>query len=870
MDTNLITEIADIQAIKKNIEDVIALTDVALKGLKKEASQAIDFKGLADVAKNIEKVTVARKSQKAVLSELEKVELAIKKTDEFTLQNKFKIEELLSKEVNTIAELTAQNKALENVRKNLDFTDKNYEKTQNQIIAKENENIAKIKEFQNVEQQRTSGIGKYEEAIKRALSTDGNYKTQLLELRNTMASLEIEKEKAIKTYGVESKEVKALTEQYDILEKKAGEVSDKQGDMQARIKYLADDYGKFKAVLSGVQVVMGAVSVGKGFLSILGIESSTVEKATQKLTALIATMQGLKAIQETLNQDNYFMQFLKQIKPLESGINKIKGFFKGLGTAIAGVSVIVAAFVAAIALGIKMISDNIKGQEEYEKKLKEDRARVAYIDSLKKMAEETKNLKTQTEQATTSITNFDEAISALNINTAEGIALNNDFFNSIVRQGMAAQAKKAIELMNEYLILQDKLKNNYTPGGEDEQRVKAIEEEMGNLMVAVQNSTKNAEDLIKVLSGGSITGVQTLTLSYFQKIMEMFKKSQPVVKETTATIKSSVTEIKEAVKSLTPEEIEEEDFAGIERARRKLEGLIKKVEEGVPPLQIDIPFEFEEPEIEELKSALEKFSDEVAKQIGIFSVKLKVKLDLEKDGKEGDLKRISDSVKEVLTGLMNTSQQVLNNVVGNAIKMSNEEYNTRTQAAENEANIAKEALETSLLNEEDRAEAEVRIEKEKQRKLSDLKNEQAKKERDSQAAEIAINAVMAFASTLATAKGGMTAKLVQAAAVSAVTLSQLAVLYSKPLPKYEKGGIVGTERSVIAGERGRELAFTPDNKVLMLDSKGIYNLPTGTIIKDNKTTEKILKEKNINISVSRDYIEIDRQKYINKYLNKTL
>ena len=239
-------------------------------------------------------------------------------------------------------------------------------------------------------------------------------------------------------------------------------------------------------------------------------------------------------------------------------------------------------------------------------------------------------------------------------------------------------------------------------------------------------------------------------------------------------------------------------------------------------------------------------------------------------GEVGDLKRISDSVMEVLSGLMDTSRQVLNNVVGNAIKMSNEEYNTRTQAAENEANIAKEALETSLLNEEDRAEAEVRIEKEKQRKLSDLKNEQAKKERDSQAAEIAINAVMAFASTLATAKGGMVAKLAQAAAVSAVTLSQLAVLYSKPLPKYEKGGVVGSETSVIAGEKGRELAFTPNNKVLMLDSKGIYDLPTGTIIKDNKTTEKILKEKNVNISVSRDYIEIDRQKYINKYLNKTI
>jgi hypothetical protein len=327
-------------------------------------------------------------------------------------------------------------------------------------------------------------------------------------------------------------------------------------------------------------------------------------------------MQGLKALQETLNQDNYFMQFLKQIKPLETGINKIKGFFKGLGTAIAGVSVIVAAFVAAIALGIKMIKDVKDGTEEYEKTLKEDRARVAYIESLKKMAEKTKELKTQTEQATTAITNFDEAISALNVSTANGIALNNDFFNSIVRQGLASQAKKAIEMMNEYLILQDKLKNNYTPGGEDEQRVKAIEEEMFNLMVAVQNSKENAEALIKVLSGGSITGVQTLTLSYFQKIMEIFKKSQPVVNRTTEAITSSATEVreavKEAVKSITPEE-EEEMYA--ELIERTLAKLRKKVKEDVPLLEIDIPFGIEEPKEEELKSALEKLSDEVAKKL---------------------------------------------------------------------------------------------------------------------------------------------------------------------------------------------------------------------------------------------------------------
>ena len=682
MDTNLITEIADIQAIKKNIEAVIALTDTALKGLKKEASQSIDFKGLAEVAKNVEKVTAARKSQKAVLSELEKVELAIKKTDEFTLQNKFKIEELLSKEVNTIAELTAQNKALENVRKNLDFTDKNYEKTQSQIIAKENENIAKIKEFQTVEQQRTSGIGKYEEAIKRALSTDGNYKTQLLSLRNTMASLEIEKEKAIKTYGAESKEVKALTEQYDILEKKAGYVTDKQADMQARIKYLADDYGKFKAVLSGVQAVMGAVSVGKGFLSLLGIESSSVEKATQKLAALIATMQGLKTLQETLNKDNYFMQFLKQIKPVETGINKIKGFFKGLGTAIAGVSVIVAAFAAAIALGIKMISDNNKLHRETieltekEKKITKEitEEKRTHAKALKEINEKLQEQRALYQQVTAEFVAGQKTFAQYQGNL-KLLTLENQI--KALSEAYADFATMTMEMKRHpfdqsYLLAYEEAKKKII-------ETAIVTRNLSNAMA--DPKTANAlEGILNPKTSEQGAASQLMTLNdLINQINVNYKHLQPVVKETTAAIVSSVAEIKEAVKTISREEEDEMYAEYIEQSLRRMRGRVKK-EVEVPPLQIEIPFEFEDPEVKELKSALEKFSDEVAKQIGIFSVKVKLVPD---GGEVGDLKRISDSVMEVMSGLMDTSRQVLNNVVGNAIKMSNEEYNTRTQAAEN-------------------------------------------------------------------------------------------------------------------------------------------------------------------------------------------
>ena len=66
-----------------------------------------------------------------------------------------------------------------------------------------------------------------------------------------------------------------------------------------------------------------------------------------------------------------------------------------------------------------------------------------------------------------------------------------------------------------------------------------------------------------------------------------------------------------------------------------------------------------------------------------------------------------------------------------------------------------------------------------------------KKKRDSQAAEIADKCRDGFCVYARHSQRGMAAKLIQAAAVSAVTLSQLAVLYSKPLPKYEKGNCWG-------------------------------------------------------------------------------
>ena len=332
MDNSLINQIADIEAIKKNLQAVVDLATKTAENLGKTFKNGVDlnFSDAEKGAKALENLTNTVKKGKQQLSDYSKAQENLAKAQANAGIASEKITETIAMQAKSVAELTAKNKVLEAIKKNLNNTDSDYLANVAKINEAQNANNQAIAETNNLEQKRTSGIGKYEEAIRNALGSTDNYKTQLLKLRNTMADLEI----AIEAGGDSTGE---LAQQYDLLEQKAGQVADAQGDMQARIKYLADDYGKLKAALSGVQAVMGMVAVVKGATELLGFHSEAVEKVTAKMTALIATMQGLKQVQELLDKDNYFAQFIKQqeraggavgkfITTLKSGMTSLKSF----------------------------------------------------------------------------------------------------------------------------------------------------------------------------------------------------------------------------------------------------------------------------------------------------------------------------------------------------------------------------------------------------------------------------------------------------------------------------------------------------------------------------------------------------------------
>lgn len=367
-DNTQINDFFDLAAFAEQARIVVdesAKTAEKMRAQFSEVAKGLNADGLNQYAAAAEKLQKTQRAAKQVLSDYEKAQERLTKSQGDYNRDLERLDELLQAEAKSTAAMAAQNKALEQIRKNLNTTDKNYAATVQKIIDKQNANIKVMKEFQNVEQKRTSGIGKYKEAIEAAMKSTGGYRAQLMNIRNTMSEVEQAIIAAKEAHGEESEEVRTLQTEYDKLQKKAGQLQDAQNDMQARIKYLADDYGKLKAVLQGMQAAMGIVSVFQSATAMLGIHSEAVEKTTKNMAALIAMMQGLKQVQELLNKDNYFMQFIKSSPALSGAVGKVTGAFKKMFAVVKSFGGYLAIFAVALTATIKLMKV-LRTNEFYE------------------------------------------------------------------------------------------------------------------------------------------------------------------------------------------------------------------------------------------------------------------------------------------------------------------------------------------------------------------------------------------------------------------------------------------------------------------------------------------------------------------------
>ena len=316
-DNTQINDFFDLAAFAEQAQIIVnesAKTAKLMREQFADVGKGLNADGLQKYAAAAEKLQTTQRAAKQVLSDYEKAQERLTKSQGDYNRDLERLDELLKAEAQSTAAMAAQNKALEQIRKNLNTTDKDYAATVQKIIDKQNANIKVMKEFQNVEQKRTSGIGKYKEAIEEALQSTGNYRQQLANIKNTMAELEQTIIATKQAHGGESAEVRELQGQYEQLQQRAAQLQDAQSDMQARIRYMADDYANFNAAMEGMKGITAFGQGIAGVTSLLGVNSKAVERSIQVMMSLQSIMNAINTIQQIFNKDSRLMVALSQLK----------------------------------------------------------------------------------------------------------------------------------------------------------------------------------------------------------------------------------------------------------------------------------------------------------------------------------------------------------------------------------------------------------------------------------------------------------------------------------------------------------------------------------------------------------------------------
>lgn len=101
---------------------------------------------------------------------------------------------------------------------------------------------------------------------------------------------------------------------------RAGELKDQIGDTAQQIRILSSDTKHVDALISGVTGLVGAFTAVQGATALFGAENEELNEALLKVNGAMAILQGLQAVQETLNKDSAFsVIFMRNARVAETG-----------------------------------------------------------------------------------------------------------------------------------------------------------------------------------------------------------------------------------------------------------------------------------------------------------------------------------------------------------------------------------------------------------------------------------------------------------------------------------------------------------------------------------------------------------------------
>lgn len=592
--------------------------------------------------------------------------------------------------------------------------------------------------------------------------------------------------------------------------KRAAELEDHLGDVQQKIKALSSDTKRIDGVVEGFRALAAGVAITQGAIGLLGGENEKVEKTLLKVQSAMALLTGVQEIAKLVTDENILKTTYLSVAQRLAGKSATI-----MGVEISAAMAAATAGISLIIAGIAYLVVEMSSTEDSAKKIQE---------RLGKMYEKDADVYANVLQKRAQLLqgSNDGELKALKLlydqqfrerlRAQKETGQSQKSFDAETRVNLELYNKQRDEINKKW---DEKEKKDLKDQQEKRAKIKATADAEA-LKKAEEEARKRAEAEAKATEEANKRAMEDVDST--SQLKKNYYKQLDIQKE----YQKSSLEIDEIYSRIASEgryQTSEEIYAQVEKELKEYEDLKKK--------QTDIDT---------------KYLEEKAK-------------------KEQEYRQLAQQT--ALQMLENTASFAFSQIEQNL----QQETDLKVAAAEEEQRKQLEGRELS-------ASQQQAIERNTQREIGRIKTEAARKQRQADITQAAVNGAIAITRAYATMVDPISASIV-AIGIGVTTGLQIAAIKNQPIPKFAKGtkGVEGpgtdTSDSILAYLSKGEMVIPTKTKEsyfpaldLIFDKKVSPSIANELLLEASKGNYNISHDYNspvyVNSSVAIDYDKLDR------------
>jgi hypothetical protein len=543
----------------------------------------------------------------------------------------------------------------------------------------------------------------------------------------------------------------------------AAKLEDQIGDTRAKVKILASDTFKFDAAVGATQALASGFELAQGAAALFGSESEDLQKAIVKITAATAVANGVQQLATLIKEESAVKTAV--LTAATAAYNVVVGTSTGalrlfkLALAGTGIGLLVLALSELVGYFMQLQSESAKTQTVFER----------FKDTFA-------NAKIAIEGYRDAIINAQERI-----DVALGRTSN---LQSSVNKQRRDEAKQLGKDLAPLIIAQEKLRSEY----EKELAIvnsPAFKVSSDDRIEALLKSEKIGKEL--AIAEAEVTRVRTAGRAAIDL------NTKALVEEEKAVIRSKTVKRDAIVETIKLETIafkgsvsrkEEEIKLNLQVSTSYRDNL--NADNALRVAQLELEKSLNGESLENTIATINAKAKAEADALGLTSTDSVKRQKINADADKAITAARSEETNKQIALLEQYAAEV-SSILGSLNEISQAQSEKRIADIEAASAAELEAINASSDLERDKIRSRDALAKRTAQRIAEEKTKQARQDKALALFEIGINTAKGVISALALTPPNP----ILAAFIAASGLAEAAVVASKPIPKFEKGGLIG-------------------------------------------------------------------------------